>query len=86
MSCLGTLRTIHNLKFHGFAFPQGSTAVALNGRVMHKNICTVIPSDKAVAFRAVEPFYSAPRATLTFWSQLGGRITVRDACVHHARR
>src|ERR1017187_6544996 len=53
---LRSLGTLNNVKFHLVAFLQTFIAINLNGAVMHEDVCAAFTSEKAVAFRVIEPF------------------------------
>src|ERR1017187_1945009 len=53
---LRSLGTLNDVKFHLVAFLQTFIAINLNGAVMHEDVCAAFTSEKAVAFRVIEPF------------------------------
>jgi len=56
---LSPLGTLDHFKLHFLVFRQGAEAVALDGAVMHKDIRTALPGDKAKALGVIKPFYLA---------------------------
>ena len=57
VGCLGTFRSLDNLKFDGVSFLQCAVAITDYGRVVNKYIRPIFSSDEAVAFRVIEPLY-----------------------------
>jgi hypothetical protein len=57
VGCLGTFRSLDNLKFDGVSFLQRAIAIANNCGVMNKHIRSIFSSDEAVSFRVIEPLY-----------------------------
>src|ERR1039458_5450659 len=52
---LRSLGTLNDVEFHLVAFLQTFIAINLNGAVMHEDVCAAFTSEKAVAFRVIEP-------------------------------
>ena len=53
---LGSFCTFSNFKLDDLPLVEGLESIALNGRVMNKNITPPFFLDEAVPFRVVEPF------------------------------
>src|SRR5512143_936274 len=56
---LQSLRALFNREFNFLIFLQAAVAVHLDCRVVDKHIIAIFASEKAVAFRRVEPFYGS---------------------------
>lgn len=56
---LQSLRALFNREFNFLIFLKAAVAVHLDGRVVDKHIIAIFASEKAVAFRRVEPFYGS---------------------------
>src|SRR5690606_9196526 len=57
----------NNFKFHNITLIQGTIAITLYSRIMHKNVCAIILTDEAIAFLCTEPFDSPTYACHFAW-------------------
>lgn len=53
---LGPFLSLHDLKLNCVAFLERLEPIALDRRIMHKNVSPAVLSDKSVAFAIIEPF------------------------------
>jgi hypothetical protein len=59
VSCLGSLRALHDLKFDWISFLKSAITVADDRGIMNENIWAIFAPDEAVSFRVVEPLDSS---------------------------
>ena len=53
----GTFRTFFGIKADCITLGKGLKPLALDGRIVDKNVCTVFVCNKAVTFRVIEPLH-----------------------------
>jgi len=53
--CLPAFGAFDDVELHGLAFFQAAKAVALNCREVHEDVFAVLPADKAITLRVIEP-------------------------------
>ena len=69
---------LNNVKFYFVAFFQTLVAIDLNCAVVHKNVRSIVASDKAVPFRVVKPFDFACVLSHEPYPSLGDRLRLGD--------
>jgi len=56
---LRTFLSLNDVKFHFVPFFQALVSIELDGAVMNKHVGSVVPADKAITLRVVEPLHFA---------------------------
>jgi hypothetical protein len=56
---LGAFRTLNDVELDLVALFEAFVSFELDGTVMHEDIGSVVPAEKAVPFSVVEPFHGA---------------------------
>jgi hypothetical protein len=70
--------TLNDVKFYFVAFFQTFVTINLDGTVVHKNVWSIIASDKAISLCVVEPFHLAFVLRHEPCPSLGDRLRLGD--------
>jgi hypothetical protein len=57
---LWSFASLNDVEFYFVTFLQTLVSINLNGAVMHEDVCAAFTSEKAVAFRVIEPLNRSP--------------------------
>jgi hypothetical protein len=56
---LGTFLSLNDVEFHLVPFFQALVSIELDRAVMHKHVGAVIPANKSISLRVIEPLHFA---------------------------
>ena len=56
---LRTFLSLNDVEFHLVPFFQALVSIELDRAVMHKHVGSIIPTDKAITLRVIEPLHFA---------------------------